>query len=106
MWARLRDAGASRESQEEEAVTHSGSVAQGELVSGGAPPHGSCHHGSHTAPGDSRGTEPQLPSAFDVLLVSPAGQTHPSQQGSLGDEVHTGQPHREQSRAEKDGKWS
>lgn len=37
----------------------------------------------------------------ELLLVFPVGQNHPGQQGRLGDEVQTGQPRREQNRAER-----
>lgn len=57
--------------------------------------------------GESGGQE----SNFLLLLpsiscrLSPRGETHPSQQGRLGDEVHAGQPHKEGG-AEKGGNWT
>lgn len=103
VWARLGDAGASRViGGESSHPPRRCSPGRTSVWKGTPPPPWEL---SPWLP-HSRGTEPQLPSAFDVPLVSPTGQTHPSQQGSLGDEVPTGQPHGEWSRAEKDGKRS
>ena len=75
-------------------------IAPGELEPGRAPPSGGYCHGIQEGKGLGR-LQLLSPPAFDLLI----GETHPCQQGILDGKVCISQPHREQNRAEKNGKW-